>query len=104
MKLNTKGCAKMKEYKILIEYRGYSDYKTLYVGTLHEFCTYYNCEALTIDELIPIIKYINGADSVAQVELDKDVTYIATLLGCEHEYVKFKTELDKMVREARGEE
>lgn len=91
----------MKEYKILITH---GDYKHIYVGTLHEFCTYYNCDALTIDELIPIIKRVDGADSVAQVELDKDVTYIANLLGCEHEYVKFKIELDKMVRQARGEE
>jgi hypothetical protein len=96
MKLNTKGCAKMKEYKILIEY---GDYKTLYVGTLHEFCTYYNCDALTIDELLPVIKRVDNADSVTQVELDKDVKYIADLLGCEREYVKFKTELDKMVRD-----
>jgi hypothetical protein len=100
MKLNTKGCAKMKEYKILIEY---GDYKTLYVGTLHEFCTYYNCDALTIDELLPVIKRVDNADSVTQVELDKDVKYIADLLGCEREYVKFKTELDKMVREIGGE-
>lgn len=90
----------MKEYKILIEY---GDYKILYVGTLHEFCTYYNCDALTIDELIPIIKRVDNADSVEQVMLDKDVIYIANLLGCEREYVKFKTELDKMVRKARGE-
>lgn len=92
----------MKEYKILIEY---GDYKTLYVGTLHEFCTYYNCDALTIDELIPIIKHVDNADSVVQVDADRTtVKYIADLLGCEREYVKFKTELDKMVRKARGEE
>ena len=91
----------MKEYKIFITH---GDYKQLYVGTLHEFCTYYNCVALTIDELIPIIKRVNNADSVTQVELDKDVKYIANLLGCEREYVKFKIELDKMVRQARGEE
>ena len=90
----------MKEYKILITY---GDYKILYVGTLHEFCLYYNCDALTIRELLPIIKHVDGADSVTQVELDKDVKYIADLLGCEREYVKFKTELDKMVRKARGE-
>ena len=35
----------MKEYKILITY---GDYKILYVGTLHEFCLYYNCDAQTI--------------------------------------------------------
>ena len=96
-----KGNSQMKEYKILITH---GDYKQLYVGTLHEFCTYYNCDALTIDELIPIIKRVNNADSVTQVELDKDVKYIANLLGCEREYVKFKIELDKMVRQARGEE
>lgn len=91
----------MKEYKILITH---GDYNTIYVGTLHEFCTYYSCDAQTIDELLPIIKRVDNADSVTQVELDKDVKYIATLLGCEREYVKFKTELDKMVREARGED
>ena len=91
----------MKDYKILIEH---GNYKMVYVGTLHEFCSYYNCDALTIDELIPIIKKCNNADSVAQVELDKDAKYIANLLGCEREYVKFKIELDKMVRQARGEE
>ena len=96
-----KGDSQMKEYKILITH---GDYKAVYVGTLHEFCTYYNCDALTIDELIPIIKKCNNADSVAQVELDKDAKYIANLLGCEREYVKFKIELDKMVRQARGEE
>lgn len=96
-----KGDSQMKEYKILITH---GDYKQLYVGTLHEFCTYYKCDALTIDELIPIIKKCNNADSVAQVELDKDAKYIANLLGCEREYVKFKIELDKMVRQARGEE
>lgn len=91
----------MKEYKILIEH---GNYKVVYVGTLHEFCTYYNCDALTIDELIPIIKRVDNADSVTQVELDKDAKYIANLLGCEYDYVKFKTELDNMVRKARGEE
>mgnify|MGYP003086921869 FL=1 len=91
----------MKEYKILIEY---GNYKVVYVGTLHEFCTYYNCDALTIDELIPIIKRVDNADSVTQVELDKDAKYIANLLGCEYDYVKFKIELYKMVRQARGEE
>ena len=91
----------MKEYKILITH---GDYKQLYVGTLHEFCLYYNCDALTIDELLPVIKKCDNADSVTQVELDKDVTYIANLLGCEREHVKFKIELDKMVRQARGEE
>lgn len=91
----------MKEYKILIEH---GSYKVVYVGTLHEFCTYYNCDALTIDELIPIIKRVDNADSVTQVKIDKDIQYIANLLGCEYDYVKFKTELAKMVREDRGEE
>ena len=91
----------MKVYKILIEH---GDYKVVYVGTLHEFCTYYSCDALTIDELIPVIKRVDNADSVTQVESDKDAKYIADLLGCEREYVKFKTELNKMVRKARGEE
>ena len=94
MKLNMKGDSQMKEYKILITH---GDYKQLYVGTLHEFCTYYNCDAQTIQELLPIIKKCHNADSVTQVELDKDAKYIANLLGCEREYVKFKIELDKMV-------
>ena len=90
----------MKEYKILITY---GDYKILYVGTLHEFCLYYNCDELTIDELYLLSKKCDNADSVEQVALDKDAKYIANLLGCEREYVKFKIELDKMVRQARGD-
>lgn len=91
----------MKEYTIVITH---GDYEAAYIGTLHEFCTYYRCDAQTLDELISIIKDTDNADSVVQVDADgTTVKYIADLLGREREAEKFKTELDKMARKVRGD-